>query len=48
MSVHDPKQCPIAIVGVSAIFPGSVDASGFWRDIFEARDLIGDVPDTTG
>jgi hypothetical protein len=26
-------QVPIAIVGVSALFPGSTDAQGFWRDI---------------
>ncbi|MEO0602665.1 MAG: beta-ketoacyl synthase N-terminal-like domain-containing protein, partial [Myxococcota bacterium] len=46
MSVHDPKQTPIAIVGVSAIFPGSISATGFWHDIFNGEDLIGDVPDS--
>src|SRR4249919_2565387 len=39
-----PNQQPIAIVGVSALFPGSTDAAGFWRDILEGRDLITDVP----
>jgi len=39
-------QHPIAIVGVSALFPGSTDAAGFWRDILAGRDLIGDVPAT--
>ena len=38
-----PQQ-PIAIVGVSALFPGSADASGFWRDILAGRDLLSDVP----
>ncbi len=38
------NQMPIAIVGVSALFPGSSDAAGFWRDILEGRDLITDVP----
>jgi acyl transferase domain-containing protein/acyl carrier protein len=39
-----PNRQPIAVVGVSALFPGSSDATGFWRDILEGRDLIGDVP----
>ncbi|MDB4930806.1 MAG: omega-3 polyunsaturated fatty acid synthase subunit, PfaA, partial [Myxococcaceae bacterium] len=38
------SQVPIAIVGVSALFPGSTDAQGFWRDILLGRDLITDVP----
>ncbi len=38
------SQQPIAIVGVSALFPGSTDATGFWRDILEGRDRITDVP----
>ena len=35
---------PIAIVGVGAHFPGSNDASGFWRDIVSGRDLLRDIP----
>jgi acyl transferase domain-containing protein len=38
------KQVPIAVVGVSALFAGSNDAQGFWRDILAGRDLITDVP----
>jgi acyl transferase domain-containing protein len=34
----------IAVVGVSALFPGSTDAAGFWRDILAGRDLLSDVP----
>ena len=37
---------PLAIVGVSALFPGSSDGTGFWRDILAGRDLISDVPAT--
>lgn len=37
---------PIAVVGMGAIFPGRGDTTGFWRDIFEARDLISDTPAT--
>ena len=39
-----PTRPPIAIVGVSALFPGSLDATGFWKDILEGNDLITDVP----
>src|SRR5689334_19231533 len=40
-----PEQfAPLAVVGASALFPGSVDAHGFWRDILAGRDLITDVP----
>ena len=37
---------PIAVVGVSALFPGSTDSTGFWRDILAGTDLITDVPST--
>ena len=47
MSVQDStNRPPIAVVGVSALFPGSLDATGFWRDILAGSDLIGDVPET--
>ena len=42
---HQPPNQPIAIVGVSALFPGSVQREGFWRDVLAGRDLIEDVPD---
>nr|AIJ50372.1 Pfa2 [Aetherobacter fasciculatus]AOS50932.1 PUFA synthase [synthetic construct]AOS50935.1 PUFA synthase [synthetic construct]AOS50938.1 PUFA synthase [synthetic construct]QEP18563.1 Pfa2 [synthetic construct] len=37
-------QVPVAIVGVGALFPGSPDGAGFWRDIVASRDLVSDVP----
>jgi polyketide-type polyunsaturated fatty acid synthase PfaA len=40
------SHMPLAIVGVSALFPGSSDGTGFWRDILAGRDLISDVPPT--
>ena len=39
-----PPRSRIAIVGVSALFPGSISTTGFWKDILEGRDLIDDVP----
>ncbi len=44
MSSRRDQSVPIAIVGVSALFPGSADENGFWRDILAGRDLIRDVP----
>ena len=44
--VSSPDSAPIAVVGVSALFPGSTEAGGFWRDILAGRDLITDVPET--
>jgi len=43
---HDPSPSrqPVAVVGVSALFPGSSDATGFWKDILAGTDLIKDVP----
>ncbi|MFC3800495.1 beta-ketoacyl synthase N-terminal-like domain-containing protein [Cohnella sp. GCM10012308] len=36
----------IAIVGVSALLPGSTDNKGFWNDIMAGRDLMTDIPPT--
>lgn len=44
-SFYDPAA-PIAVVGLGAIFPGRGDTTGFWRDIFEGRDLLTDTPAT--
>ena len=40
------KQPPIAIVGVSALFPGSPHSEGFWKDILSGADLLTDIPET--
>ena len=42
-SSSNPRP-PIAVVGVSALFPDSVDATGFWRNILSGSDLIREVP----
>ena len=44
MSKINRQQIPIAVVGVSALFPGSTDSRGFWNDILSGKDLITDVP----
>ncbi|MFU8806293.1 MAG: beta-ketoacyl synthase N-terminal-like domain-containing protein, partial [Bradymonadaceae bacterium] len=40
------QAVPVAIIGASALFPGSINASGFWRNILAGTDLITDVPET--
>ena len=42
--MSNPKRPPIAVVGVSALFPGSSDVRGFWQDILDGTDLITDIP----
>ncbi|MDP2417538.1 MAG: beta-ketoacyl synthase N-terminal-like domain-containing protein, partial [Hydrogenophaga sp.] len=46
MSKPSRQQIPIAVVGVSTLFPGSTDSRGFWDDILAGKDLITDVPPT--
>ena len=35
---------PIAVTGVSVLFPGSTDTADFWRDVLAGKDLISEVP----
>lgn len=44
MPEPDRKMIPIAVVGMSALFPGSTEARGFWADILAGRDLVTEVP----
>ncbi|CAA9229447.1 MAG: omega-3 polyunsaturated fatty acid synthase subunit, PfaA, partial [uncultured Corynebacteriales bacterium] len=37
---------PVAVVGLSALLPGSQDVGGFWRTVLSGRDLVTDVPRT--
>ena len=43
---NDTKRPPIAVVGLSALFPGSQSSTGFWSDILAGSDLLTDVPET--
>ncbi|WP_204800715.1 type I polyketide synthase [Mycobacterium riyadhense] len=40
------KRPPIAVVGVSALFPNSPDAEHFWRNIVDGADLLSDIPES--
>ncbi len=35
---------PLAVTGISVLFPGSTDTAGFWRDILSGKDHVTDVP----
>ncbi|MET0337317.1 MAG: beta-ketoacyl synthase N-terminal-like domain-containing protein, partial [Caulobacter sp.] len=37
-------QEPIAIVGMSCIYPGSPDLEAYWDNVLQGRDLIAEVP----
>ncbi len=39
-----PKHQPIAIVGLGALFPGSTNAFGMWRDIVAGKDQLTEIP----
>src|SRR5947208_16814197 len=39
-----PGFTPIAVVGVSALLPGSKDVDGFWRSVLNGQDMITEVP----
>ncbi len=41
----EPRFSPIAIVGASGLFPGSVGGQSFWRNIMAGEDFMSDVPD---
>lgn len=43
MTDHAPRP-DIAIIGASALFPGSLSSTGFWHDVLASEDLISDVP----
>ena len=38
------KHPPIAIVGLGALFPGSTDPNGMWRDIVAGKDQLTEIP----
>jgi malonyl CoA-acyl carrier protein transacylase len=40
------QQPPIAVVGLGALFPGSLDARSFWHNIMDKSDLITDIPES--
>lgn len=35
---------PIAVVGISAIFPAAINVQGFWKNILDGKDCITAVP----
>jgi acyl transferase domain-containing protein len=42
---QEAKFSPIAIVGASGLFPGSIGGQSFWRNILAGEDFMTDVPE---
>lgn len=40
------QKCPIAVVGVSTLYPGSDHVTGFWHDIIKKHDQIREIPES--
>jgi len=40
----EPTFSPIAVVGASGLFPGSVGGQSFWRNILGREDFMTEVP----
>ena len=43
----DTAKIRIAIVGMGCIFPGSPDLKAFWHLLYQGKDAIEDIPETT-
>ena len=41
-----PIAIPVAVVGMSAIYPGEPGLAGYWRTVVAGRDAISEVPPT--
>ncbi|MBM4367021.1 MAG: acyltransferase domain-containing protein, partial [Deltaproteobacteria bacterium] len=41
-----PSFAPLAVVGAGAIFPGSLDYPGFWKNVLSKKDLVTGVPES--
>src|SRR5262249_10342566 len=43
-ATHPGGRAPIAIIGMSGVFPGAPDSDALWRNLLDGRDCITDVP----
>ncbi len=41
---HHPEKQPVAIIGMSCVFPGSKNADEFWINLINEKDLIQEIP----
>ncbi|MFF3846042.1 beta-ketoacyl synthase N-terminal-like domain-containing protein [Streptomyces sp. NPDC002328] len=39
------RQTPVAIVGMAVLLPGAADLDGYWRNLRDGVDAIGEVPE---
>lgn len=48
-TAHGPASAvatdePIAVIGISGVFPGADDLRGFWENLIAGHDAVGEVP----
>ncbi|QGH56385.1 SDR family NAD(P)-dependent oxidoreductase [Bacillus velezensis] len=41
---HHPEKQPVAIIGMSCVFPGAKNADEFWINLINEKDLIQEIP----
>ncbi len=39
-----PVAEPIAVIGISGLYPGAADLNGFWANLAAGRDSVGEIP----
>ncbi len=39
-----PAAEPIAVIGISGLYPGAADLDGFWANLAAGRDAVGEIP----
>ncbi|CAN7528316.1 SDR family oxidoreductase [Phenylobacterium sp. LjRoot219] len=44
MKTERNRRVDLAVVGASALFPGSIGGQAFWRNILDGRDFMTEVP----
>ena len=43
---HKPQQVPIAIIGISCLYPDASGLKAYWQLLYQKRDAIRDIPAT--
>ncbi len=47
-SKHDVTQAPIAVIGMSALFPQAPNLKAYWRLLRRGEDAVTEIPPAIG